>query len=119
MSNISGANEVYVRPYLAEGASQPVSLRGGVEPRWSPSGSELIYRSGTRIMSIAVQTVPTFKVIGAAHVVFSGPFDFSQEDNWAPSPDGSFIMVKADPTTGRQFRVVFNWFDEVRTIGRK
>ena len=70
-------------------------------------------------MSIAVLTGPTFKVIREAREVFSGPFDFSQDDNWSPSPDGSFILVKADPTTGRQLRVVFNWFDELKTIGRQ
>jgi hypothetical protein len=31
------------------------------------------------------------------------------------SPDGSFIMIRADPTMGRQLRVVFNWFDELAT----
>ena len=54
---------------------------------------------------------------GAPQLLFSGPFDFSQGSNWSPSPDGTFIMVKADPTTGRQLRVVFNWFEELKTIG--
>jgi hypothetical protein len=42
-----------------------------------------------------------------------GTFDFSQERNWAISPDGSFIMIRADPTLGRELRVVFNWFGEL------
>jgi hypothetical protein len=46
-------------------------------------------------------------------MLFSGAFDFSQERNWSPSPDGSFVMIKADPTMGRQLRVVLNWFDEL------
>jgi eukaryotic-like serine/threonine-protein kinase len=119
MSDISGANEVYVRPYGLGGASQLASSHGGVEPRWSPSGTELIYRSGSRIMSVSVRTKPDFRVLGAPQVLFSGPFDFSQDDNWSPSPDGSFIMVKADPNTGRQLRVVFNWFEELKSIGSK
>ncbi len=119
LSNISGANEVYVRPYGSDGASQLVSSRGGVEPRWSRAGTELLYRSGTRIMSVAVRTRSDVAVLGAPQLLFSGPFDFSQDENWSPSPDGSFIMVKADPNTGRQLRVVFNWFDELTQIGRK
>ena len=113
-SNISGANEVYVRPYPEDGASVLVSARGGVEPRWTSSGSELLFRSGSRIMSATVRTRPTFSVVGAPRLLFSGPFDFSQDANWSPSVDGSFIMVKADPSMGRQLLVVFNWFEELK-----
>ena len=118
-SDISGANEVYVRRYTEGGASVLVSARGGVEPHWSADGRELFYRSGTRLMAAAVRTRPDFAVNGAPQLLFSGPFDFSQGSNWSPSPDGTFIMVKADPTTGRQLRVVFNWFEELKTIGQK
>ncbi|MBC7840834.1 MAG: protein kinase, partial [Gemmatimonadaceae bacterium] len=118
-SDISGANEVYVRRYADDGAVVLVSARGGVEPHWSADGRELLYRSGTRLMAVAVRTRPDFAVTGSPRFLFSGPFDFSQGSNWSPSPDGTFIMVKADPTTGRQLRVVFNWFDELKAIGQK
>jgi eukaryotic-like serine/threonine-protein kinase len=119
MSDISGANEVYVRPYTGNGAAVLISTRGGVEPQWSADGSELFYRAGTRMMSVAVRTRPDFAALRAPQLLFSGPFDFSQSSNWSPSPDGTFIMVKADPTTGRQLRVVFNWFEELKTGGQK
>ena len=112
-SAISGANEVYVRPYPQPGPSVLVSSRGGTEPVWSPSGAELFYRSGSRIMSAARHSPSTSGAFGAPRMLFSGAFDFSQDHNWALSPDGSFIMVKADPTLGRQLRVVFNWFNEL------
>ena len=118
-SNISGAYEVYVRPYPNGGASVPISTRGGEEPQWSPSGTELYFRSGSRIMTVPLRTGPGFSVDGAPQVLFSGPFDFSQSSNWCPSVDGSFIMVKADPTTGRQLRVVFNWFEEARSAAAR
>ena len=70
-------------------------------------------------MSVSVRTQPDFAALRAPQVLFSGPFDFSQSNNWSPSPDGSFIMIKADPTMARQLRVVFNWFDEVKTLGTK
>ena len=118
-SNLSGANEVYVRPFPGGGTSVLVSSRGGVDPHWSRNGTELFYRSGTRIMSVAVQPGATFGVRGAPQLLFSGPFDFSQDRNWSVSPDGTFIMVKGDPTMGRQLRVVFNWFEEMAGAGRK
>jgi eukaryotic-like serine/threonine-protein kinase len=112
-STISGTNEVYVRSYPQAGSSVLVSARGGTEPAWSHDGRELFYRSGSRIMSAVHPPVATSSAFGTPQALFSGAFDFSQERNWAPSPDGSFIMIKADPTMGRQLRVVFNWFDEV------
>jgi eukaryotic-like serine/threonine-protein kinase len=112
-STISGANEVYVRPYPQAGPSVLVSSRGGTEPAWSRDGSELFYRSGSRIMSVAHHPLDRSRPLAAPQLLFSGAFDFSQDRNWSPSPDGSFVMVNADPTTGRQLRVVLNWFDEV------
>ena len=50
---------------------------------------------------------------GAPRLLFSGTYDFSQEQNWAVSPDHNFVMIRADPTFGRELRVVFNWFDEL------
>ncbi len=118
-SDVSGANEVYVLPYVGNGAAVLISSRGGVEPQWSADGKELFYRAGTRLMSVAVRTRPDFAALRSPQLLFSGPFDFSQSANWAVSPDGTFIMVKADPTTGRQLRVVFNWFAELDSIARE
>ncbi|MEP6990216.1 MAG: protein kinase [bacterium] len=112
-STISGANEVYVRPYPQDGPSIQVSSRGGTDPIWSRDGTELFYRSGSRIMSAAHHPLSTSAAFDTPRALFSGAFDFSQDRNWTLSPDGSFIMIRADPTMGRQLRVVFNWFDEL------
>ncbi len=118
-SDISGASEVYVRPYPGSGAAVLLSAKGGVEPHWSRDGTEVIYRSGSRMMSVSVRSSPDFAVVRAPQLLFNGPFDFSQSSNWSMNPDGTFIMVKADPTLARQLRVVFNWFDEVKLLGAK
>jgi len=112
-STVSGANEVYVRPFPQDGPSLRVSSRGGTDPMWSRDGAELVYRSGPRIMSAAHDRRSKSSPFAAPQLLFTGTFDFSQERNWAMNPDGSFIMIRADPTTGRQLRVVFNWFDEL------
>jgi serine/threonine-protein kinase len=112
-STISGTNEVYVRPYRQAGASVLISSRGGTEPAWSRDGSELFYRSGSRIMSVTHHPLDRSRPFTAPQSLFGGAFDFSQDRNWSTSPDGSFVMVNADPTTARQLRVVLNWFDEV------
>ncbi|MEO7456129.1 MAG: hypothetical protein ABIY52_07685, partial [Gemmatimonadaceae bacterium] len=117
-SDISGANEVYVLPYPQTGSGVRVSARGGTEPVWSRDGKELFYRSGSRIMSVVHRPLAGSGAFGAPQLLFEGAYDFSQDHNWSPSPDGSFIMIKADPTTGRQLRVAFNWFDELRAASK-
>ena len=118
-SDASGTTEVYVRPTAAGAAPAVlVSSGGGVDPQWSRAGDELLYRNGTRIMSVRVRTRPDFAVVHAPQLLFSGPFDFSQDSNWSLAPDGTLIMVLADPTLGRQLRVVFNWFEELKGLGQ-
>ncbi|WP_411281368.1 protein kinase domain-containing protein [Gemmatimonas sp.] len=117
-SDISGASEVYVRPYPQAGPVVQVSARGGAEPRWSRDGKEIVYRSGSRIMSVVHRSLSGSEAFGAPQLLFNGAYDFSQDHNWTLSPDGSFIMIKADPTTGRQLRVAFNWFDELRATSK-
>jgi Tol biopolymer transport system component len=116
-SAISGAHEVYVRSYPKAGSEVQVSARGGAEPIWSRDGKEIVYRSGSRIMSVR-WPLSGSEAFSAPQLLFSGAYDFSQDQNWALSPDGSFIMIKADPTMGRQLRVAFNWFDELRAASK-
>jgi serine/threonine-protein kinase len=111
-SNASGAREVYVRPLFAPGEPIAVSTSGGVEPRWSRDGAELYYRNGQAIMAVSVNTRPPFSA--KPQELFSGGFDFLQDDNWDVGPDGRFLMVRSDPNAGTQFLVVLNWFDELR-----
>jgi serine/threonine-protein kinase len=111
-SNASGAREVYVRPLFASGEPIAVSTSGGVEPRWSRDGAELYYRNGQAIMAVSVHTRPPFSA--KPQQLFSGGFDFLQDDNWDVGPDGRFLMVRSDPNAGTQFLVVLNWFDELR-----
>jgi hypothetical protein len=65
-------------------------------------------------MSVVHRPVSGSYAFDAPKLLFSGAYDFSQTHNWSLSPDGSFVMIKADPTTGRQLRVTLNWFDELR-----
>jgi len=43
VSNESGANQVYVRPFMAEGETRQVSTRIGSRPRWSATGNRLYF----------------------------------------------------------------------------
>jgi serine/threonine-protein kinase len=117
-SDESGRWEVYVRPYPGPGAKYPISTEGGTEPVWSPSGHELFYRTGNRMMVVDVSFESGFSA-GKPQVLFEGP--------WLPTPltsanydvsrDGKrFLMLKpAEHDNGaRQIVVVQNWFEVLR-----
>ena len=43
MSNESGQPNVYVRPFLREGETYPISKDGGSHPVWRADGKEMFY----------------------------------------------------------------------------
>ena len=63
-SNETGQFEIYVVPFPNTSAAKwAVSTRGGTEPHWSHSGSELFYRDGSgNLVAVEVKTKPTFSL---------------------------------------------------------
>ncbi|HEV2349761.1 MAG TPA: protein kinase [Terriglobia bacterium] len=111
VSNETGRNEVYLRPYPGPGEKLQVSTQGGEMPVWSRDGRELFYRSGNKMMAVAVSTGPALK-LGEPHVLFEG--DFS---NWYDvAPDGRrFLMIKPQPSSPvTQINVVENWIEDLK-----
>jgi serine/threonine-protein kinase len=51
VTNRTGRSEVYVRPILGDGPEVQVSVDGGVQPVWAPSGRELFYVERDVLMS--------------------------------------------------------------------
>lgn len=115
-SDASGVTEIYVQAYPDGGERVTVSSGGGVDPVWAPNGTELYFRRGNSIMAVPVRTSGRFQVLGPAVELFAGRYDFTQTGNWALVPDGRFLMIKADPTTTTRFRVVLNWFEELKEM---
>ena len=105
VSDQSGEQQVYVRPYPGEGDQVQVSLTGGTEPLWSPDGKELFYRgvvSGEpTLIAASVQTIPSVAVT-ARRPLFSVA-DYvgtTPHTNYGISPDGkTFAMVRRNPAT--------------------
>jgi hypothetical protein len=119
-SDVSGRDEVYLRPYPGPGAQIPASTNGGVEPVWSRDGGELFYRSGDRMMSVSVKMSPGIS-LGEARVLFAGTFasDVSTTaavPNYDVGPDGRFLMIasQAPSETTTALSVVLNWFEELQ-----
>jgi len=123
VSDESGSEEVYVRPFpRTSEARYQVSRAGGVAPRWARSGRELFYENGaTELMVAPVKTTPTFladepKRLFALGTGFirSGVVPYY---DLAPG-DNRFLMVRLGATRqnpgGGLVVVVEHWLQELR-----
>ncbi|MFI5279602.1 MAG: protein kinase [Gemmatimonadales bacterium] len=119
VSNESGRLEVYVRPFPGPGGRWQVSLEGGVEPLWSPTGREIFYRDGDRMLAATVRTQGGFEV-GNRTQLFAGPYDQSGGvPNYDVTRDGqSFFMFQSVQGTEQLVMVMLNWFDQHRVARR-
>jgi len=124
VSNESGRDEVYVRPYPGPGGQVIISTGGGTEVVWGPDGSELFYRNGDQVMVVAVTTGLTFSAETPAPL-FSAPYPLDTAGaggtpNYDISPDGDqFIFVEQNSSIGgegsAQIHIVLNWHQELTT----
>jgi serine/threonine-protein kinase len=119
ISDESGRYEIYVQPYPGPGGKWQISTEGGTEPVWNPTGRELFYRSGDKMMAVYIATQPGFAA-GKPRMLFEGPYLPTPltAANYDVSLDGQrFLMLKpseqvqAAPT---QINVVLNWFEELK-----
>ena len=117
-SNETGRQEVYVVPFPnVSSAKWPISTSGATQPLWSHSGRELFFRSGGNLMSVPVQTNPTFSA-GAATTLFPVRAYTSnvnrRQYDIAPG-DNRFIFIRAvGGQAANELVLVDNWFEELR-----
>ncbi len=123
VSNESGRNEVYVRPFPGPGGKWQISTEGGSPPIWSPTRSEIFYASlDSRLM------VAPYGVEGNAFTA-DRPRVWS-ERRFMPRPgigsldlhpDGERFVLAAAPENESALRqdtlvFIFNFFDELRRL---
>ncbi len=73
VSNESGTNEVYVRPFPGPGRKLQVSTDGGSDPVWSRNGRELFYWRGDAMMAATITTEPVLTA-GSPRTLFKGTY---------------------------------------------
>jgi serine/threonine-protein kinase len=120
VSNESGRDEVYVRPYPGPGGQVAISTNGGTQPVWSRTTRELFFRSGTAMMAVGVETGATFSV-GATRRLFEGE-EFLLElgpsgtPHYDAHPDGKRFLMLIGVPVAAEARVVLNWFEELKRL---
>jgi Tol biopolymer transport system component len=97
--------EVYVQRYPGPGDRHLVSVGGGREPVWSPSGDEIFYRSidGEQMVAVSVRTEPT-PTIGQPRTLFRGHFSlgaFWSEYDVSPKTKDFLMIAVNEPTRPR------------------
>jgi serine/threonine-protein kinase len=118
VSNESGREEVYVRPFPdADRAKWQVSVNGGAEPRWAHSGRELFYRTPRGELVV--------RAVGGSEAFEMEPpeilFDASAYagDNYHAvydlTPDDSmFVMIGSNEAIREDLILVYNWIEELK-----
>jgi serine/threonine-protein kinase len=112
VSDETGRQEVYIRPFPSLGAKWQISTDGGMAPVWEPQhGQELYYQNGGKLMAVAIQTHPTL-VAAAPRLLFDGPYKALYD----VGRDGRFIMIEHKPSEepSPQITLVQNWFEELK-----
>jgi serine/threonine protein kinase/Tol biopolymer transport system component len=115
VSDESGRQEVYARPYPGPGARVRVSTEGGAAPVWSRDGTELFYARGQQLFAVS-RTGPRLE-FGTPQLLFEGPYDFGPvtHPHYDVTPDGRFVastLATGAPT----FDVILNFDQELERL---
>jgi serine/threonine-protein kinase len=112
VSDKSGNDEVYVRPFPGQGPDVPASTGGGTEPVWSRDGRELFYRQGNSLWSARLTPAGTFE---RAVMLFETSFEPApyggRSANYDVSLDGQrFLIVRRKPLPKpATIQIVLDW----------
>ena len=109
-SNESGRSEIYVEPVPGPGGRKQISMEGGEQPRWVRNGREIVYRHGTKMMSVPVQLQPSFQA-GKPVELFDRKFDRGGAvAAYDVTADGQmFVMTRSERDNPTEIRVVIGW----------
>jgi Tol biopolymer transport system component len=116
ISNESGRFEVYVREMTGPGARVQISNTSAIEPLWSPTGRELIYRADRKIMAARITWQPGSGARVERETLFDDIYGSSGNAHatYAIMPDGNHFVFGQSAGEEPKVIVVLNWFDEVK-----
>jgi dipeptidyl aminopeptidase/acylaminoacyl peptidase len=127
VSNESGATEVYVQPYPGPGEKIRISTAGGIEPVWTATGRELLYRantgSGQGFFSAAIRSLSPFRHDTPRLLFETRPREYASTTpirGWEVSADGQrFLLLRPVESTDKpvtMMHVVLNWAEELKRL---
>ena len=118
-SDETGRDEIYVQSFPGAGGKWQVSNEGARDVVWSPTGKELFYRNGDKMMAVDVNTTGSFTA-GSPRVLFTGEFVPTRrgEAVYDVTKDGKrFLMLQRDKSSAAPLLVVvLDWFQELQRL---
>jgi hypothetical protein len=114
-SNSSGRSEVYVQTRVSGGSRVQLSVAGGTNPAWSPTGDRVYFRQNNAMMMATIDAVNDARgglSAGPAQQLFEGGWALPGERDFQVRPDGrSFLMILNGPEAiPTRIDLVLNWF---------
>ena len=116
-SDESGRSEVYVQSFPEPHEKVQISTRGGVSPRWAPSGRELYFLSIERRL-IAVQVAMSDPLhVGTPTPLFDAAVGLG-ENRYVASHDGKRFLLNVGTAEGTSapLVMVLNWAEHLATM---
>jgi serine/threonine protein kinase/Tol biopolymer transport system component len=106
-SQDSGYFEIYATPFPDTGPKSLIAE--GTDPAWSPDGTAIYYRSGSRLMAARVETSSTVRVL--SHRLVVEPFIPPLYDDYDIHPNGKTLALvrPAGELRGREIALLINW----------
>ena len=113
-SDVSGRDEVYIRPASGRGEPIQVSTSGGRHPVWPGDGREIFYATGSEaITAVSVRFTPE-PVLAAPTELFRVRLLNDNSRAYTVTEDGQrFVVLQDLATTPDSIVVVQNWFREL------
>jgi Tol biopolymer transport system component len=124
VSDETGVNEVYLRPFPVGDGKWQVSVDGGYWPRWSRSGDRIYFVEEDTLFEVGVSTRPSLRLGQPREIFTREPLGWTLILNWPPgydvSADGERFVVCRPVEQERTVTgiiVVENWLGEFRDDG--
>jgi serine/threonine-protein kinase len=108
----SGRAEVVVQSFPEPFGRWPVSIRGGMWPRWSANGKELYFVVDGRLMASTILASGSSFEAGTPHVLFPVQLDRGPggHPQYAVSRDGRFLVNQiTEATSNAPITLILNW----------
>ncbi len=117
VSEESGQQEVYVRPFPATGAAKwQISVGGGTGPLWAHGGGKLFYQTAVGGLMVADIEAEQGFIPGTPRMLFRDPS--LRVYHWHPMfdldpDDRRLLMIREAGAELGQLILVLNWFEEI------
>ncbi len=107
-SDESGKFDIYIDSFPKPGSRLRVTTAGGTEPRWHRDGSELYFRRGRELHSVALTQAGGALEVGAMNRLFDAGAAVRSYD---VSPDGRRFLINLPASSAARapITIVHNW----------